>query len=715
MAWVITPVNALLLLLLVIIGFQLIPLPVGWVKYLSAQTYIDKLQLYDLMTQSKDSSMINPGWMTLAYYSHPMVVEGLKLIAYFGMFFLVVNVIHSKRRIDVLIYILILVGLFEALYGIYQIFSGTPKVWWWESRFGQQQRATGTFIGANHFAAYLELLIPLTLGFMIAQRKQVKRLISGLGSMRATLQKGLNLFSPESAEPQKVFFFFVAVLLGLALLFSGSRGGIVSLCVSIILSSIMLITRKRYRKIGYLSLLFCVAVFIYGLHIGIDPTLKRFEDIDSLANRIDITQTIFPMIVDYPFTGVGWGNFRYLYPRYIEEEDMVSTSGYAHNDWIEAGIESGLISGFLIVSIFVIFLSRFMQTWRQRRNLHALGIGTGVIAGMMAVAIHSYFDFNMRIPANPLILAALMGIGYVAIYREGRGPSESFFYRVRKIQLTPIRKTLITILTLLLFGGSIVLVMCHFRAEAYCPTEWNSTMNLNWNPDLAEIDKAIALNPWNAEYYWKKAGFLKEVKWEEVEDERQVDEGRWTQKEEIENRKENTEKGKQKKRTIPVEFFKAKNELEFQKVKHEAIIESLKDAVRLNPAQGTYWYELGLYYSLRSYDPYDFVKKWLPLAEACFDEGLKCAPKDPYMLFNVGWYWVWRASTISEEREKESGIGKFQNYFQRSLSLESHRWQTIVDRIWEYYPDDAVVLGIVPDDNKDLKSQVLQYLSKKLI
>jgi len=51
-----------------------------------------------------------------------------------------------------------LIFLFEALYAIFQVFSDTPMVWWWKSRFGGGGRASGTFIGSNHFAGYMEML-----------------------------------------------------------------------------------------------------------------------------------------------------------------------------------------------------------------------------------------------------------------------------------------------------------------------------------------------------------------------------------------------------------------------------------------------------------------------------------------------------------------------------------------------------------------------------
>ncbi|HIJ57785.1 MAG TPA: hypothetical protein HPQ03_16910, partial [Deltaproteobacteria bacterium] len=62
---------------------------------------------------------------------------------------------------------------------------------------------------------------------------------------------------------------------------------------------------------------------------------------------------------------------------------------------------------------------------------------------------------------------------------------------------------------------------------------------------------------------------------------------------------------------------------------------------------------------------------------------------------------------------KKKGVKKFQALFQRSLELKPNQWKKAADRVWEYFPNDAVVVGIVPKDNVKLKSEVMKYLVKK--
>jgi LysM repeat protein len=152
---------------------------------------------------------------------------------------------------------------------------------------------------------------------------------------------------------------------------------------------------------------------------------------------------------------------------------------------------------------------------------------------------------------------------------------------------------------------------------------------------------------------------------------------------------------------------------------------SLEYAVRLNPANGLSWYRLGYVYSSNKFHLYDYLNTWLPLADNCFDVVMKCAPKNEHLLLNMGRYWVWRARLLPEnpmaqsgQEEKnralsrKQGIHKFQEHFQRLLAINPVYWEETAQQTWEYFPSDSVVLGIVPDTNEALKSQVLRFLAK---
>jgi tetratricopeptide (TPR) repeat protein len=219
----------------------------------------------------------------------------------------------------------------------------------------------------------------------------------------------------------------------------------------------------------------------------------------------------------------------------------------------------------------------------------------------------------------------------------------------------------------------------HFAAEVACPTVWNSTLNLNWNPLREDIEKAIALNPGNAEYHYLRALNLIDTKHADAD----------------------------RAASVPL-----------------GAVESLKQAVRLNPIKGTYWYLLGVQYSQKNENLFDYVEKWLPVADRCFDRGVILAPMDSDMLFQTAAYWVWRSRLLQEVEEKsekpenrlthkQAGIQKFQKYFQRFLQIKPDSWKKALDLVWADYPDDGIALGIVPEGDGQMRHKVLIELAKR--
>ena len=360
------------------------------------------------------------------------------------------------------------------------------------------------------------------------------------------------------------------------------------------------------------------------------------------------------------------------------EYDGVSSSGYSHNDWIEAGTETGIPGLVLLYALFFIYITKVIRIGKMRRNRHALGIGAGVLAGLLAISFHSYFDFNMHIPANPLTLATLLAVGYAALHRQGYGYSESFFYRKRTIQFSRSMRMIVAAVFIAVLGGLFHVTWRHAAAEVACPTEWNSTMNLNWTPELDNIERAIAFNPGNFEYHHKRALHFMAL-----------------------NTDDNEER-----RTFHIEAAK-----------------SLEDALRRNPTRGMLWYNLGYIYSFKRHDLTEYLNTWLPMADQCYDAAIQCAPKDAYLLFNIGRYWVWRSQLLPKKvlpvlrdgRQffKDDGIEKFQDLFQRYLVLNPGGWKDAFESVWEVYPQDRVVFNIVPAENKELKSLVMQELARR--
>ena len=66
----------------------------------------------------------------------------------------------SRRR---LVAWLLILGTFEAVYGLVQYLSGWQRIFVYAKKYNLEE-ATGTYINRNHFAGFLEMVIPLWTG-----------------------------------------------------------------------------------------------------------------------------------------------------------------------------------------------------------------------------------------------------------------------------------------------------------------------------------------------------------------------------------------------------------------------------------------------------------------------------------------------------------------------------------------------------------------------
>jgi O-antigen ligase len=114
-------------------------------------------------------------------------------------------------------------------------------------------------------------------------------------------------------------------------------------------------------------------------------------------------------IKDKPFTGTGPNTFAEAYPAW-QTQGEVYLARHAHNDYLHFIAETGILFiPILIFTLFCFFRSGFQKLKSQSRQTK--GFALGAMAGVFAILIHSFTDFNLNIPANAFaftIIAALV-------------------------------------------------------------------------------------------------------------------------------------------------------------------------------------------------------------------------------------------------------------------------------------------------------------------
>jgi O-antigen ligase len=110
-----------------------------------------------------------------------------------------------------------------------------------------------------------------------------------------------------------------------------------------------------------------------------------------------------PLVPRFPVFGVGWNAFATAYPWYqtIWRTEWI---GEAHNDYLQALLDGGVIGFLLVGSLLVLVLRAALRGARRS------AIELGLLGALVGFAFHELVDFNGQIPANAATFVALAAL-----------------------------------------------------------------------------------------------------------------------------------------------------------------------------------------------------------------------------------------------------------------------------------------------------------------
>lgn len=321
-----------------------------------------------------------------------------------------------------------------ALLAIAQILTAASGIYWTFTY--TYASPAGSFVNRNHFAGCMEMLLPLA-------------------CVAAWLRRGerWQVFLPWAASPG----------LGLAaVVLAASRGGLAALALEALAGLGLVLYLARHREGGaapprppvsrerrqradagwrqrrstdpppgstgrarLVSLLIAAALTL-GLValVGTGRLEARLEGVNthspSVAERLDLDQSTLAMLRERPAVGWGLGTWAAIYPAFARF-DSTAVYAFAHNDYLQWLAETGLVGGAGLLLFWAIWgaelageLRRWPRTvverggeseaWRPLLAAAAVGCG-GILA-------HSWLDFNLHIPANLMLFAALAALAH---------------------------------------------------------------------------------------------------------------------------------------------------------------------------------------------------------------------------------------------------------------------------------------------------------------
>jgi O-antigen ligase len=309
--------------------------------------------------------------------------------------------IFASSQFEKLAKWLTLYGLALALFAIIQHFTWNERFYWW--RWNASYAPFGSFVNRNHFAGYMELLLPWPIVIMLQRWGRWQ---------------------------EQVFYGLAAVWMGVAAILTLSRGGMLSICMELVLI-VLLSSRLRQtandqvtpasrRKRAWLfqaSLVLVVLVtivsgvtlfggqrFINRITTGQETDGPATLPAQTLAeSRGGLWQAGWQVFLAYPLTGAGLGAYETAYS-ICNGENIVGTQaivGHAHNDYLQCLTDGGIIGGMLALWFLLALVRAAKRGLRVRDPLYRV-IAVACLTGMFGLLVHSLFDYNLQLPSHSL-------------------------------------------------------------------------------------------------------------------------------------------------------------------------------------------------------------------------------------------------------------------------------------------------------------------------
>jgi O-antigen ligase/Flp pilus assembly protein TadD len=398
--WYEVPGTVPLLLLLGYIFLQTVPLPPAFLKVVSPATH----SLYEKTVWTVQPHV----WASLSVSRKTTMAEFFRYASYAAVYIAAVQLLTDSRLLRRTITVLIAFAALLAFFSILQHLISNDRIYW-VRELTQGGIPFGPYVNRNHYAGLMGMIFPVILSLFLLYRPP---------SHTAGLRKRLAETFTHPTTNIYLLLGFSAVVTATSVFISLSRGGIASLCVSLIFLAIVLNRKIRAHRRGLLLAVTAVIILYAVGWFGWGPIFERFRNIrtpqgDISELRFDIWRDSAGIVRDFPLTGTGFGSFIQVYTAY-RTIDSDRIADHAHNDYIELFADGGAAGALIFFVFLATVLRRSFRTFSCRKDPFSLYLYCGTITGILTFLLHSFTDFNLQIGANGLYFFFLLGLAVSA-------------------------------------------------------------------------------------------------------------------------------------------------------------------------------------------------------------------------------------------------------------------------------------------------------------
>lgn len=303
------------------------------------------------------------------------------------------NFLTSKRDLILLSWVSFMTAVGISIYGLFQGFGIIGKELLWSQDI--QARIPGTMGHSVHFAAYMAMHIAHGFGILLNkfQRKNVLKKIGVSVGM-------LSLF--------------------IALLFSGSRGALIALIITLPIIAGFIIARRSKNKISFIKQfsltlsIFMVTLAIIGFaftQLSHIPVFQRIQEtIQSTQNgyipdRLSWWLSSLQMITHRPIFGFGVSTFNDTYNTYRRTDyrvpgpgdvQNITTPESSHMEYLDIAVQQGIIGLFAYLALVGFVFVKLMKSLRNPELIQQdFALGIGILGVVFVYYFQAFFNFGV--------------------------------------------------------------------------------------------------------------------------------------------------------------------------------------------------------------------------------------------------------------------------------------------------------------------------------
>jgi O-antigen ligase len=326
----------------------------------------------------------------------------LRLLTEGAVFWLFLQLCRSPQRAHWTVQAVAIIGIAYAIYGVVAFFEFPGTILWFP-KIAYNDSVTATFVNRNSYATYVGIGLVAALACTFSVYVRSANLVG-----RSALRRAIS-FVAATAGPAG-WWLVGSFILGLALVRTGSRGGILASVAGIVALIVLTTMRGRNVIAGTATLLGLlatgVAIFVFGDFFAGRLLALGF----NAADRLAVYKLTIISILDAPWKGFGYGTFEYVFPMYRDNSlSPIGVWDKAHNTYLEIIQGLGIPIAALFFAMLLILVVRVGRAALTRRSSASAALVA--TSATVIVALHSFVDFSMQIQAVALTWTALLAAG----------------------------------------------------------------------------------------------------------------------------------------------------------------------------------------------------------------------------------------------------------------------------------------------------------------